>query len=104
MKRAGFFLLLSFVFCCGKMNAQSCRFNSCAAPAYFQPHTFQYNTFSSFNFRYAFPQRPSFYFQPTFSPHYQYRLPQAAVFCRMENYTRNKYNVMLSIHAGGYHE
>jgi hypothetical protein len=50
------------------------------------------------------------YFQPHFGSVYRefslmrYEFPKGHVFCRMENATCNRYNVMFSIHAGGYSE
>ncbi|CAN5917517.1 hypothetical protein BH11BAC7_BH11BAC7_09370 [soil metagenome] len=34
----------------------------------------------------------------------QYRFPEGAVFCRMENACTKRFGFMLSIHAGGYSE
>ena len=49
-----------------------------------------------------FPQRA--FFTPQQQLPYQFRRPEGAVFCRMEDYTARKVRVMFSLHAGGYSE
>lgn len=50
----------------------------------------------------SFPQH-TIPFQKNVLP-YRFRRPDAAVFCRMEDFTAKNYRVMFSLHAGGYRE